>query len=66
MSTHTLTSVYCLAYLYHQRKRYDTASELYQRAWNVYKRTLGSQHPTAVACYNNYLRMVEVIDQSAR
>ncbi|OCK97425.1 tetratricopeptide repeat domain protein, partial [Cenococcum geophilum 1.58] len=57
----TLTSVYCLAYLYHQRKQYDTASELYQRACNAYKRILSPKHPTAVVCRNNYLRMVEEI-----
>jgi len=62
----TLASVYCLAYLYHQRKQYDTASKLYQRAYNAYKRTLGPQHPTTVTCCNNYLRMVEEVDLSIR
>jgi hypothetical protein len=62
----TLASVYCFAYLFYQRKRYDTASELYQRACDAYKRILGPQHPTTVACCNHYSKMVNDIDQSTR
>ena len=50
----TLISVYCLAHLLHQRKQYESASELYQRAYDGYLKTLGSEHPTTVACRKHH------------
>jgi Tetratricopeptide repeat len=48
--------------VYYQRKRYDTASELYQRACDAYKRILSSQHPITVACCNDYSSIVNESD----
>ena len=54
----TLASAYNLAFLYHQQKRYDTASEL----WDGYKKALGPEHPTTIACRNHYSVMVSERD----
>ncbi|OCK93228.1 uncharacterized protein K441DRAFT_662008 [Cenococcum geophilum 1.58] len=50
----TLTSVYCLAYLLHQRQQYKDASPLYQRACAGYQEKLGLDHPTTQACLDHY------------
>jgi tetratricopeptide (TPR) repeat protein len=62
----TLTSVYYLAYLYHQQKRYDVASEFYRRACDGRKRILGPEHPRTIVCCDDYLRMVGERDQSMK
>jgi tetratricopeptide (TPR) repeat protein len=36
-----LTSIYCLAYLFHSQERYDNASRLYERANTGYQNSLG-------------------------
>lgn len=54
-----LTSVYGLAYLYHQCKHYDAASKLYERACYWYKRTLDPIHPTTDACYDHVSKTVQ-------
>ena len=41
----TLTSVYCLAHLLHQKKDYAMAITLYERAHSSYISVLGSSHP---------------------
>src|SRR5438046_3001318 len=50
----TLTSVYCFAYLLHQRQQYEDASPLYQRACAGYQEKLGLDHPTTQACLDHY------------
>jgi hypothetical protein len=51
---HTVTSIYCLAYLLQNWKRYDSSSVLYQRALLGYQKTLGLDHPTTLACSEHY------------
>jgi hypothetical protein len=63
---HTLTSAYCLAYLYHQCKRYDASSELYQRACDGFERTLGLNHATTVVCSDNFAKMRREMDDLKR
>jgi tetratricopeptide (TPR) repeat protein len=55
----TLTSVYCLAFLLHQRQQYEAASALYQRASSGYQYVLGPEHPTTVACYEHYSSLTQ-------
>jgi tetratricopeptide (TPR) repeat protein len=55
----TLTSVYHLAFLFHEQHKYSEASEFYQRAYNGYIRALGPGHPTTVACFDHHRSMVE-------
>ena len=40
----TILSCYCLAHLLHHKGSYDEASVLYQRAYNGFRRLLGSSH----------------------
>ncbi|PVH68041.1 hypothetical protein DL98DRAFT_634240 [Cadophora sp. DSE1049] len=51
---YTLASVYCLAYLLHQREQYQEALLLYQRAYAGYQKALGQDHPTTKACFQNH------------
>lgn len=46
----TLTSVYCLAYLLHQRGDPAAAMPLYERACAGYVLKLGPSHPTTIRC----------------
>ena len=55
----TLTSVYCLAYLLHQKKRYKDAEVFYDRAYAGYRKTLGEKHPTTAACSQHYSSMLK-------
>ncbi len=52
----TLTSVYCLAYLLHQKKRYKDEEVFYHRAYAGYRKTLGEKHPAA--CSRHYSSML--------
>ena len=49
----TLTSIYCLAYLLHQKRDYAVAFALYERAHSGYVSVLGPSHPTTVQCFNH-------------
>jgi tetratricopeptide (TPR) repeat protein len=55
----TLSTVYGLAKLHQSRKQYDKACILYQRACSGYQARLGSDHPTTLACFKDYLSMLE-------
>ncbi|KAF2730992.1 hypothetical protein EJ04DRAFT_443952, partial [Polyplosphaeria fusca] len=55
----TLTSVYCLAFLFHQQRQYEAALSLYERASRGYQLKLGVQHPTTVACSRHYSSLVQ-------
>ena len=55
----TLTSVYCLAYLLHHKKRYKDAEVFYHRAYSGYRKTLGEKHPTTAACSRHYSLMLK-------
>ena len=50
----TLTSVYCLAYLLYQNKRYKDAEIFYHRAYAGYRKALGEKYPTTAACSRYY------------
>jgi hypothetical protein len=54
----TLTSVYCLAYLLHVKGQYDSASDLYPRAIAGFRNTLRPNHPTTLACSENFASML--------
>jgi hypothetical protein len=47
----------------HQRKWYEEASQLYQRACEGYKQKLGPQHPKTVACLNRFSAMRQNVEQ---
>ena len=55
----TLTSVYCLVYLLHQKKRYKDAEVFYHRAYAGYRKTLGERHPTTAVCLRHYSLMLK-------
>ena len=55
----TLTSVYYLAYLLHQKKRYKDAEVFYHRAYAGYRKILGEKHPTTAVCSRHYSSMLE-------
>ncbi|PVH90978.1 TPR repeat-containing protein, partial [Periconia macrospinosa] len=59
----TLTSIYCLAFLFHQQHRYEAASELYERASSGYQQVLGPEHPTTVACLKQYSSLMQEMMQ---
>jgi len=59
----TLGSVYCLARLLHGKGQYDTASGLYQKAIAGYQTTLGSHHPTSLACSGHYSSMLDELNE---
>jgi len=46
----TLTTVYCLAFLFHQRQQYEAALALYEGASSGYEQGLGPEHPTTISC----------------
>ncbi|KAF2676940.1 hypothetical protein K458DRAFT_320815, partial [Lentithecium fluviatile CBS 122367] len=50
----TLTSVYHLAFLFHQQQHYPAACALYQRACDGCVKVLGTQHPITLACLDHY------------
>ena len=54
-----LTSVYFLAHLLHQRNHYRDAEVFYHQACTGYRKTLGENHPTAIACSRNYSSMLQ-------
>jgi len=49
----TLTSVYHLAFLFHQKQHYSAAVELYQRVYEGYVKVLGARHPNTAACFQH-------------
>ncbi|KAK5400945.1 hypothetical protein LTR06_011114 [Exophiala xenobiotica] len=53
----TMLSCYCLAHLLHHKGSYDEASVLYQRAYDGFRRLLGSSHTLTVACESRLLEM---------
>ena len=55
----TLMSVYCLAYLLYQKKRYKDAEVFYHRAYAGYRKTLREKHPTTTACSRHYSSMLK-------
>ena len=59
----TLTSVYRLAFLFHQQQQYEAASVLYQRASNGFEGVLGPKHPTIVACARHYSSLLQEVRQ---
>ena len=59
----TLTSVYCLALLFHQQQQFEAASVLYRRASSGFKRILGLEHPTTVACVRHYSSLLQEVPQ---
>ncbi|KAF2190299.1 hypothetical protein K469DRAFT_560412, partial [Zopfia rhizophila CBS 207.26] len=61
----TLTSVYCLAYLLHQQRRYNDALPFYQRVYAGYQKTLGLDHPTAQACLDHFTSLQQLWDIQA-
>jgi hypothetical protein len=50
----TLASIYCLAHLLTQQRRYNEALALYGRACAGYQAVLGKNHPTTRACHQHY------------
>ena len=54
----TLISVYYLAYLLHQKKRYKDAEVFYHRVYSGYRKTFGEKHPTTAACSRHYSSML--------
>ncbi|KAH7108855.1 hypothetical protein B0J11DRAFT_545515 [Dendryphion nanum] len=58
----TLTSVYCLAFLFYRQKQHQPALELYQRANNGFERILGSHHPTTVACARHFSSLIQEME----
>jgi hypothetical protein len=58
----TLTAVYHLAFVFHQKQHYSTAISLYQRAYKGYVEVLGAQHPTAAACFRHYESALQHIE----
>ncbi|OCK74993.1 hypothetical protein K432DRAFT_309508, partial [Lepidopterella palustris CBS 459.81] len=59
----TLASVYCLAYLFGNRQRYDDSIVLYERACAGYSTVLGRDHPTTRACHEHYSHMLALQEQ---
>ena len=55
----TLTSVYCLAYLLHQKQQYKDAEMFYYRVYARYRKTLGEKHPTTAVCLRYYSSMLK-------
>jgi hypothetical protein len=55
----TLASIYNLAYVLSNRKRFSEANALYQRALNGYGMTLAPDHPTVQACRTHYTCMLK-------
>jgi hypothetical protein len=54
----TLTSIYCLASLFHQQRRYDAALPLCETVIRGLQLKLGLQHPIIVACSPHYSALV--------
>jgi hypothetical protein len=50
----TLTSVYSLAFLFHQQHQFEDALTLYARASSGYQYILDPEHPTIVAFWKDY------------
>jgi len=58
----TLTSAYCSAYMFHQKRQYHNGSLLYERARAGYEKTLGLNHPTTLWCSNHYSAMLNEME----
>jgi len=58
----TLTNVHYFVCLLHEQKRYEAASELYQRAFSGYRMILGPSHHTTIACDDHYYSMRQEMD----
>jgi tetratricopeptide (TPR) repeat protein len=50
----TATSLFWLAVGAQQQQQYEKALVWYERAWGIYKRSLGAQHPTANTLRRRY------------
>ena len=61
---HTLTSVYCLAYLLAKRRDYNESLALYNRACDGYSVVLGEHHPLTRACRQHRSEMLGLEEQS--
>ncbi|XTI88310.1 hypothetical protein V2W45_1343129 [Cenococcum geophilum] len=59
----TLTSIYCLAFLFHQQRQCKAASALYERAGSGYQRVLRLEHPTTIACSRHYSSPVQEMQE---
>ena len=57
------TSIYNLAYVLFNRKRFSEANALYQRALNGYEKTLAPDHPTVQACRTHYTCMLKEVQE---
>ena len=60
----TLLSVYCLAYSLAKRDSFVEATTLYQRACEGYSMVFRDDHPTARACRQHYVEMLQRKEQS--
>jgi hypothetical protein len=60
----TLTSVYTLAFLFVNSNSTKAASELYQWTSSGYKHLLGPKYPTALACFQEYSPLMQVLQVS--
>ncbi|KAF2177147.1 hypothetical protein K469DRAFT_604379, partial [Zopfia rhizophila CBS 207.26] len=56
-----LTSVYKLAFLFHQQEQFEAASALHERASSKYERGLDLEHPTPIVCSRHYSSQMRVI-----
>ena len=54
----TLTSVYCLAHVLANQRRYDESTGLYERACAGYSAVLGNDHPITHSCPKHYSEML--------
>lgn len=60
----TLTSVRCLASLFHKQRQYEAALDLYKRASDGFQRVLGLEHPLTTACSSEYLSLEQEIKEA--
>ena len=60
-----VTSLASLADLYRAQGDYQKAEPLYQRALAIGERTLGPDHPTVLACRNNYAALLRATGREA-
>jgi hypothetical protein len=59
----TLTSVYCLAFLFHQQHQHEAASTLYEKASSGYQRVLGPEHPITITCSKHCASLMQEMQQ---
>jgi hypothetical protein len=62
----TLMSIYNLAYVLSNRKRFSEAAAPYEKALNSYGKTLAPDHPTIQAYRNHYSCMLEEIQEDCQ